>query len=183
MSLVYRLSPDGRSESTDVGDCGAKTSTTEICLGSRGWCYIRGVAEQWIAYHRPSDGELTGYLSPEAPEGAADGQRFVPLNLIGHPLGDPGSRLESESVLDDRGLTSLANYWWVLSPRPFPVDHRLDLRDPQRDWEWRRIVIVELDKTECVVRPALPYPEEEGATATVTLPADDILRVGPPHTQ
>jgi hypothetical protein len=141
------------------------------------------VAEQWIAFHRPSDGELTGYLSPEGFDDAAQTPLFVPLNLIGHPLGDRGTRVEGESVLADRGLTSLANYWWVLSPRPFPVDTVLDLRDPQPGWEWRRIVIVDLDKNECVVRPALPYPEEETATATVTLPADDILRVGPPHTQ
>jgi hypothetical protein len=125
------------------------------------------VAEQWIAFRRPSDGELTGYLSP------VGGDVFVPLNLIGHPLGEPGTRAQSESVLADRGLTSLANYWWVLSPRPFPP----------HDWEWRRIVIVELDKNECTVRPALPYPEEESSIATVALPADDILRVGPPHTQ
>jgi hypothetical protein len=134
------------------------------------------VAEQWIAFRRPSDGELTGYLSPEGDD------VFVPLNLIGHPLGNPGTRAESESVLADRGLTSLANYWWVLSPRPFPVSG-LDLRDPQPGWEWRRIVIVELERDDCVVRPALPYPDEEEASATVTLPADDILRVGPPHTQ
>ena len=134
------------------------------------------MAEQWIAFRRPSDGELTGYLAPEAHD------IFVPLNLIGHPLGNPGTRAESESVLADRGLTSLANYWWVLSPRPFPVDGALDLRNPQPGWEWRRVVIVELDKNECVVRPALPFPEEEDALATVSLPADDILRVGPPHT-
>ena len=133
------------------------------------------MAEQWIAFHRPSDGELTGYLAP------VEHDAFVPLNLIGHPLGDPGTRTHAESVLADRGLTSLANYWWVLSPRPFPVEG-LDLRDPQPGWEWRRIVIVDLDKNACAVRPALPYPEEESAIATVTLPADDILRVGPPHT-
>ena len=140
------------------------------------------MAEQWIAFHRPSDGELTGYLSPVDDDAGAPAQTFVPLNLIGHPLGDPGTRAQSESVLADRGLTSLANYWWVLSPRPFPASGELDLRDPQPDWEWRRIVIDELDHNECVVRPALPFPEEEGATATVTLPANDILRVGPPHT-
>jgi hypothetical protein len=136
------------------------------------------VAEQWIAFHRPGDGELTGYLSP------VDDGVFVPLNLIGHPLGDPGSRVQAESVLADRGLTSLANYWWVLSPRPFPSGSSpaLDLRDPQPGWEWRRVVIVDLDRDRCVVRPALPFPEEEDATATVSLPADDILRVGPPHT-
>ena len=137
--------------------------------------YIRGVAEQWIAFRRPGDGELTGYLAPRG-NGV-----FVPLNLIGHPLGDPGTRTQSESVLADRGLTSLANYWWVLSPRPFPPSG-LDLRSPQPGWEWRRIVIVDLDEHACVVRPALPFPKEESATATVTLPADDILRVGPPHT-
>jgi hypothetical protein len=141
-----------------------------------GGCYIRGVAEQWIAFHRPSDGELTGYLAP------AEGGLFVPLNLIGHVLGDVGTRAEAESVLADRGLTSLANYWWVLAPRPFPSGDALDLRDPRADWEWRRIVIAELDADAAVVRPALPYPEEEGSTATVSLPADDILRVGPPHT-
>ena len=137
-------------------------------------CYIRGVAEHWIAFRRPNDGELTGYLDP-----LEDGS-FVPLNLIGHPLGEAGTRAEAESVLADRGLTSLANYWWVRAPRPMP-ENGLDLRAPEADWEWRRIVIVDLDKNSCTVRPALPYPEEETVTAVVTLPADDILRIGPPH--
>jgi hypothetical protein len=134
------------------------------------------VAEQWIAFHREGDGELTGYLAPADADGV-----FVPLNLIGHPLGEPGSRAHAESVLNDRGVTSLANYWWCLAPRPF-VDG-VDLRAPQPHWEWRRLVIVELDVHEASVRPALPYPEEESAVTTVALPADDILRVGPPHTQ
>jgi hypothetical protein len=134
------------------------------------------VAEHWIAFHRPSDGELTGYLDP-----ADDDRVFTPLNLIGHVLGEPGSRAHAESVLADRGLTSLANYWWCLAPRPLPAGG-VDLRSPRPDWEWRRVVIVELDKTDCTVRPALPYPEEEDVTLTVTLPADDVLRVGPPHT-
>ena len=135
------------------------------------------MAEQWIAFHRPSDGELTGYLDPSDGDG-----HFVPLNLIGHPLGVPGTRTEAESVLGDRGLISLANYWWCLAPRPLPAAG-VDLRDPQPDWEWRRVVIVELDRDACTVRPALPYPEEEEVVLTVRLPADDVLRVGPPHTQ
>ena len=134
------------------------------------------MAEHWIAFHRPNDGELTGYLDPSAAPGL-----FTPLNLIGHILGEPGSRAHAESVLADRGLTSLANYWWCLAPRPLPAE-RVDLRPPQPEWEWRRVVIVELDKTACTVRPALPYPEEEDVTLTVALPADDVLRVGPPHT-
>lgn len=136
------------------------------------------MAEQWIAFHRPNDGELTGYLDPVADAASADS--YVPLNLIGHPLGDAGSRAHAESVLADRGLTSLANYWWCLAPRPLP-ESGVDLRAPRDDWEWRRIVIVELDQTGCTVGPALPYPEEESATAFIPLPADDVLRVGPPH--
>jgi hypothetical protein len=132
------------------------------------------VAEQWIAFHRPSDGELTGYLDPSDGDG-----HFVPLNLIGHPLGVPGTRTEAESVLGDRGLISLANYWWCLAPRPLRDDS--DLRHPEPHWEWRRVVIVELDKNECTVRVALPDSDEEDAVATITLPADDVLRVGPPH--
>jgi hypothetical protein len=133
------------------------------------------VAEQWIAFRRPGDGDLTGYLEPTGEDGV-----FVPLNLIGHPLGHPGSRAQAESVLLDRGVMSLANYWWCLAPRPLPAEG-LDLRAIQPDWEWRRMVIVELDKLTCTVRPALPYPEEESATAVISLPADDVLRVGPPH--
>jgi hypothetical protein len=137
------------------------------------------VSEQWIAFHRPGDGELTGYLEPR------DDGSFVPLNLIGHPLGDPGSRAHAESVLGDRGLSSLANYWWCLAPRPLPTpapgSDGVDLRDPEPEWEWRRMVIVDLDTLSCTVRPALPFPEEESVTAVITLPADDVLRVGPPH--
>lgn len=116
-----------------------------------------------------------GYLAPgPSPE------TFVPLNLIGHPLGDAGTRSHAESVLGDRGLISLANYWWCLAPQRFP-ETGLDLRAVQPEWEWRRIVIVELDATQASVRPALPYDDEETALAVVTLPADDVLRVGPPH--
>ena len=135
------------------------------------------MAEHWIAFRRSSDGELTGYLEPDD-----DGVGFVPLNLIGHVLGESGSRAHAESVLADRGLTSLANYWWCLAPRPLPAAG-VDLREPQPGWEWRRVVIVELDRDACTVRPALPYPEEEEVVLTVSLPADDVLRVGPPHTQ
>lgn len=135
------------------------------------------MAEHWIAFHRPGDGELTGYLEPDD-----DGSAFTPLNLIGHVLGDPGSRAHAESVLADRGLTSLANYWWCLAPRPLPPEG-VDLRRPQPEWEWRRVVIVDLDTSGCTVAPALPYPEEEGVNLAVSLPADDVLRVGPPHTQ
>jgi hypothetical protein len=133
------------------------------------------VSDQWIAFHRPGDGELTGYLEPTGEDGV-----FVPLNLIGHRLGDAGSRAHAESVLVDRGLISLANYWWCLAPQPLP-ESGADLRDPQPDWEWRRIVIVELDKNTCTVSPALPHPDEENSTAVITLPADDVRRVGPPH--
>jgi hypothetical protein len=134
------------------------------------------VAEHWIAFHRVGDGELTGYLLPTGAPGV-----FLPINLIGHPLGEPGTRAHAESVLGDRGLSSLANYWWCLAPRP--LTDGVDLRAPRPGWEWRRVVIVELDKVECTVRAALPYPEEEDVTLTISLPADDVLRVGPPHTQ
>ena len=132
------------------------------------------MAEHWIAFHRPGDGDLTGYLDP-----IGDGA-FVPLNLIGHPLGEAGTRAEAESVLADRGLSSLANYWWARAPRPMPQTG-LDLRAPADDWEWRRFVILDLEKSTCTVRLALPEPEEEEATAVISLPADDVLRVGPPH--
>jgi hypothetical protein len=128
-----------------------------------------------MAFHRPGDGELAGYLEPTGEDG-----EFVPLNLIGHRLGNAGSRAQAESVLLDRGVISLANYWWCLAPQPLPASG-VDLRRPEPGWEWRRVVIVELDKNECTVRPALPSPEEEESTATITLPADDVLRVGPPH--
>jgi hypothetical protein len=137
-------------------------------------CYVRGVAEHWIAFHRPGDGDLSGYLDPIGHD------EFVPLNLIGHPIGEAGTRTAAESVLADRGLTSLANYWWARAPRPMP-QNGLDLRAPEDDWEWRRFVVVDLDKSTCTVRLALPEPDEEEATAVVSLPADDVLRVGPPH--
>ena len=61
----------------------------------------------WIPYYRPSDGELAGYLSdtgdPSTP--------VVPRTLFGFALAEPSDRTAAIAVLEQRGLTCLAESW------------------------------------------------------------------------
>ena len=61
----------------------------------------------WIAHHRPSDGELVGYLCPEE-------SGYRPRTVFGYPLSPVAERVEAVRTLETRGLASLAEGWTLL---------------------------------------------------------------------
>ncbi len=64
------------------------------------------IPSNWLPHRRPSDGELVGYLLPDA-------AGTTPLTLFGHPLAAPGEPAAAVAVLERRGLASLAESWWL----------------------------------------------------------------------
>jgi hypothetical protein len=52
-------------------------------------------------------GELVGLLLP------ADGDQWVPATVFGAALGPAAEQAVAESLVRERGLSSLADRWWV----------------------------------------------------------------------
>jgi hypothetical protein len=89
------------------------------------------IPADWQPYHR-DDGELIGYLV------ADDRGLVVPINLVGHPIGAAMERFAAEDLLEDAGLSYLAEPWLL----------RHD------DGSEQRVVIVEVDADHVVVTDA-----------------------------
>jgi hypothetical protein len=87
--------------------------------------------------HREHDGELVGYVEP------AGSARWRALTLFGGVLAELDSYHEAVTMLNDRGLSCLAQRWWYFSTA---------------DQRWRRVQLIE-------VRPGSvrahygPYPQ------------------------
>lgn len=64
------------------------------------------IPSDWVPHRRPGDDELVGYLVREA-------SGTTPLTLFGHPLAAPGDPGAAQAVLEQRGLASLAESWWL----------------------------------------------------------------------
>jgi len=84
------------------------------------------IPEHWTPHYRDDDGELIGYLIPAAADGAPvdhDGQddQVVPATVFGHPLGEPMPAFAAETILNDIGLSYLADRW-RLSTSDGPVE-------------------------------------------------------------
>lgn len=117
---------------------------------------------------RPEDGERTGYLAPE-------GELWMPLNLIGFPLGKATDRATASELVVATGLASMDGQWWCRGPLPF-AQTEAELRAPAPDWTWRKVVVVEVNPEFCSIRPALAWPEEQGRSVRLALPATELLR-------
>ena len=61
------------------------------------------MSADWIEHTR-GDGELLGWMRP-------DGNGFVPIDRLGRELGPATDWLSAEEVLDERGLSWLADLW------------------------------------------------------------------------
>ncbi len=84
------------------------------------------IPAHWTAHHREEDGEVLGYLRPE-------GDGFVPVNPFGHPVGRAAPEHDARAVLDDVGLASLAELWYMTLPgRAEPVTVRIVEVTPER---------------------------------------------------
>ena len=89
------------------------------------------IPADWQPYHR-DDGELIGYLV------AGERGLVVPVNLVGHPIGAAMDSFAAEELLDDAGLSYLAEPWLLR-------------RD---DGSEQKVVIVEVDADQVVVTDA-----------------------------
>lgn len=86
----------------------------------------------WSPYHRSDDGELIGYLVED------EDDLVVPVNLVGHPVGEAMDTYSAEQTLEDVGLTYLAEQWLLR----------------QDDGTEKRVVIIEIDADHVVVGDA-----------------------------
>ena len=100
-------------------------------LRRRGRRSIPVIPADWRPHQR-DDGELIGYLVPD------ENDLVVPVNLVGHPIGDAMDQIAAEQLLEDAGLSYLAEPWLLR-------------RDDGSD---QRVVIVEVDADHVVVTDA-----------------------------
>ena len=115
------------------------------------------IPAEWEPYHR-EDGELVGYLVVD------DETHIVPVNLVGHPIGEAMDRFAAEQHLEEAGLSYLAEPWML----------RHD------DGTEQRVVIVEIDADQVVVANAdfalvMGRPSDMiGDQITLTVPTDRL---------
>jgi hypothetical protein len=114
------------------------------------------IPADWEPYQR-DDGEVIGFLAVE------DDDLVVPVNLVGHPIGDAMDRLEAEELLDAAGLSYLAEPWVL----------RHD------DGSEQRVVIVEVDADHVVVTDAqfalvVGRPADMVDRVTLSVPTDRL---------
>lgn len=138
------------------------------------WYAYAVIPTHWTAVHRPDDGEHVGYLSPERSD------RAVPHLLVGAPLAPACPREDAAALLRQHGLRALDRRWWCRLPAVLPRG-TTDAGDPQPDWEWRPVVVVEASPEGCTVRPEWPAPEELTGRASLPTPVGDLLLVEPPR--
>ncbi len=114
------------------------------------------IPADWQPYHR-DDGELIGYLV------ADESGLVVPVNLVGHPIGAAMDRFAAEDMLEDAGLSYLAEPWLLR-------------RDDGSD---QRVVIVEVDADHVVVSDAdfalvVGRPVDMVERVTLSVPTDRL---------
>ena len=63
----------------------------------------------WQECRRPDDDERVGYLVPT-------GELFIPVTLVGLPLGAAQAEADATALLHERGLMTLNGRWWCLLP-------------------------------------------------------------------
>ena len=62
------------------------------------------VPGDWIEHRRHGDRELLGWIHPE-------GDDWVAIGLLGHPVSDPVDWIAAEAALEELGLGWLAEIW------------------------------------------------------------------------
>lgn len=110
----------------------------------------------WQPHHR-DDGELIGYVVAE------ENGLVVPVNLVGHPIGEAMDRFAADELLEEAGLSYLAEPWLL----------RKD------DGTEQRVVIVEVDADHVVVTDAAfalvaGRPKDMIDTVTLSVPTDRL---------
>ncbi|MFI9383033.1 hypothetical protein [Kutzneria sp. NPDC052558] len=84
------------------------------------------IPQHWLPHHRDEDGELLGYLRPV-------GDRFEPVTVFGHPLGEAADEDEAVARLEAVGLSYLAERWLLTLPdRAEPIAVQVVEADPDQ---------------------------------------------------
>jgi hypothetical protein len=151
--MIVRVAYIGRSKSR-AGSCTALAGSRPV------------IPTDWTPVHR-ADGELVGWLAP-------DGR---PLLLTGAPLAASDVDAGTEQ-LRSRGRAALDRRWWARLPGG-PMTGVVDAGEPDEDWTWQPVVLVESSPTGCTVRPEWPAPGETGR-ALLPVPVGDLLLEEPP---
>ncbi|WP_235578851.1 MULTISPECIES: hypothetical protein [unclassified Rhodococcus (in: high G+C Gram-positive bacteria)] len=125
---------------------------------------------------RASDGELVGWTVSDLARD--DGELVDAVNPVGHVIAEDVQLEAAIDVLEARGLSSLSVPYWARAP--LPLVSELDLRRATPEWQWRRMVMTQLDDTKVWIRPAYPSYPERMVELAVPLPADDVLVTEPP---
>lgn len=127
-----------------------------------------------LPVRRPADGELVGWTVSEAyDESCVDA-----VNPVGRTVASAIPVDHAAEVLVAQGLSSLMDPLWALVPAS--VSRGTDLRRPEPDWQWRRMVLVQLDDTRVWIRPGYPTWQERNVEIPLVLPVDDVLVSDPP---
>jgi len=105
--------------------------------------------------HRRDDGELLGWIHPDA-------EAWVPVDVLGRTVAAPGEWLDAEAALDAHGIAWLADPWMLEGESERPLRVRILEVTPDDDGIPGRIV-VKVDDFGDMTRPAtdrytLPWP-------------------------
>lgn len=131
---------------------------------------------------RASDGELVGWTVSRDGDESTEGYLVDAINPAGHVVAASIPIEEASDVLEARGLASLSAPHWARAP--LPISSHVDLRRPQQDWTWRRVVMTQLDDTRVWIRLAYPSWPERLVEVALSIPADDVLvDVTPPDSE
>jgi hypothetical protein len=102
----------------------------------------------WVPHLRPADREVLGWIRP-------DGDRWVPVSLLGHDLTGGVEWPDAEEALETAGLAWLSGVWLLERPDDEPVRVRIVEVTPER-------VVVQTDDFGAidvpVERHVLPWP-------------------------
>jgi hypothetical protein len=139
-----------------------------------GWYPTPVIPPNWQPVHRVTDGEHVGYLVPDGAPGLV-----LPVSLIGCALGPAHDRESAGALLRTRGLPALDRRWWCRLPAALPPGV-LDVSEPDADWSWQPVVLVEVSPTGATVRPEFVVPGQTGQAA-LPVPVGGLLRTQPPE--
>lgn len=110
--------------------------------------------EDWIEHRRAGDRELVGWVRP-------DGDGFVALDRLGHPVTDVVDWDVAEEALEERGLHWLSDLWQL----------------QVEDGRWLRVRLVEVSAERVVVKlDDFGDVNAELRTWTLPFPAPATLR-------
>ncbi len=89
------------------------------------------IPADWVAHRRSADREIVGYVAPA-------GELVIAMSLLGTPMGEAGDWHDAEQLLEQVGLSQLAEPWWL----------------SHEDGSEQKVVVVEVDVERVVVANA-----------------------------